>query len=130
MDVDGDGIISTSEFLQLAKRTITRAQRAAEAGASATTPLSPTTEITRLFSYQEKKSSVSKTKHAGGKAWGRQSLDMAGKVAMARLEAADPHRLGGITFSECVEHLAADIAAGTTTEPAKEGVHPGRGRDF
>lgn len=45
----------------------------------------------------------------------REEEEAAAAAAIAAaelLDAVDPYRLGGIPFSDCVEHLARDIAAG------------------
>lgn len=54
-------------------------------------------------------------RRAAGGAGARPFDDIEGRTA-ARLKTADPFGLGLITFSECVQHLHRDIAAGTRLE--------------
>lgn len=105
MDVDGDGVVSPVQFRRLAKVTLRRAQQSA-------TP-SPHREQSYATAGR-----LAVDRRAAGGAEARPFDDIEGRTA-ARLRVADPFGLGMITFSECVQHLHRDIAAGARLESGR-----------
>lgn len=138
VDGDEDGVLTTSEFVELAKRTLecgnrVQQERLARDDAASVPPVLSDLAV-HYSSSEGRRSSMrlrptanTSARHQRGRrrndelitdhvATRKAEEEMAAEATQL-LEAADPRLLGGITFSECLKHLAFDIAAGLAEAP-------------